>query len=79
MNLQTLAEPSSDTLDAIARAIRLRTSGQIRDLHVDFLDGEVILSGRTSTYYTKQLAQHAALGILEDEHLENAIVVTVAR
>jgi hypothetical protein len=31
------------------------------------------------TYYTKQIAQHAALGVLEDEHLENAIVVAVGR
>ncbi|HUG89547.1 MAG TPA: BON domain-containing protein [Planctomycetaceae bacterium] len=75
MNLQTLAEPSPDTLDAIARAIRLRTSGQIRDLHVDVLDGEVVLSGRTSTYYTKQLATHAVLDLVDDLALSNDIEV----
>jgi hypothetical protein len=37
----------------------------------------VVLEGQCATYYTKQLAQHAALGVLEDEHLENAIAVTV--
>lgn len=75
MNLQTFAEPTSDTVEAIERAVRLRTSGQIRDLHVDLLDGEVILSGRTSTYYTKQLATHAVLDLLDDLELSNDIEV----
>ena len=39
----------------------------------------VVLEGECTTYYTKQLAQHAAMGVLEDEHLENAIVVNVRR
>jgi hypothetical protein len=38
----------------------------------------VYLEGRCATYYTKQLAQHAAMGIIEDEHLENLIVVRCA-
>jgi hypothetical protein len=37
----------------------------------------VILEGQCATYYTKQLAQHAAMGILDDEQLENAIEVRV--
>jgi len=36
-----------------------------------------VLEGECSTYYSKQLAQHAALGVLEDEPLENTIVVVV--
>ena len=75
MNLQTLAEPTQNTLEAIERAIRLRTSGQIRDLHVDLSDGELILTGRTSTYYTKQLATHAVLDLVDDLGLSNDIEV----
>jgi hypothetical protein len=37
----------------------------------------IVLEGSCATYYTKQLAQHAALGVLEEEHLENAIVVAI--
>jgi hypothetical protein len=43
------------------------------------LDGAVLLQGQCATYYTKQLAQHAALGILDDERLENDIEVCVPR
>jgi hypothetical protein len=46
---------------------------------VRVFEGLVILEGQCATYYTKQLAQHAALGLLEDEQLENAIVVQVPR
>jgi hypothetical protein len=75
VNVQTLAEPTQNTLEAIERAIRLRTSGQIRDLHVDVLDGELILTGRTTTYYTKQLATHAVLDLVDDLDLSNDIEV----
>ena len=37
----------------------------------------IVLEGRCSTFYTKQLAQHAALGVLDEEQLENAIIVTM--
>jgi hypothetical protein len=75
MNLQTFAEPTHDTVEAVERAIRLRTSGQIRELHVDISDGEVVLTGRTSTYYTKQLATHAVLDLVDDLGLSNEIEV----
>jgi hypothetical protein len=63
---------------AIRQRIESRLVGRIRDLAVRFVDNTVVLEGSCSTYYSKQLAQHAALGVLEDqEHLENAIVVVV--
>jgi hypothetical protein len=46
-------------------------------LNVRVLADLVILEGQCATYYTKQLAQHAAMGVLEDEQLDNAIVVRV--
>jgi hypothetical protein len=64
---------------AIRQRIKQRLAGRVRNLEVRVFDGLVILEGECATYYTKQLAQHTALGILEDEHLENAIVVTVPR
>jgi hypothetical protein len=62
---------------AIRQRIETRLAGRIRDLAVRIKGDTIVLEGSCATYYTKQLAQHAALGVLEDEHLENAIVVHV--
>ena len=64
---------------AIRQRIESRLPGRVRNLVVRILAGTVVLEGQCATYYTKQLAQHAALGILEEEHLENSIAVTVGR
>ena len=64
---------------AITQRIESRLPGRVRNLHVRITNEGVVIEGLCATYYTKQLAQHAALGVLEDEHLENAIVVTVGR
>ena len=61
--------------ETVERFVRLRTGGTIRSLHVEVHDGEVILTGRTSTYYNKQLATHAALDAAEDLSLINDIKV----
>src|SRR5947207_6810908 len=62
---------------AIQQRIETRLLGRVRNLCVRVFDGVVILEGECATYYTKQLAQHTAMGIIEDEHLENSIVVSV--
>jgi len=64
---------------AIRQRIESRLPGRVRELSVRILERTVVLEGQCATYYTKQLAQHAALGILEDEKLENAIEVNVPR
>jgi hypothetical protein len=64
---------------AIRQRIESRLGGRVRDLAVRIAGDKVVLEGECSTYYTKQLAQHAALGVLEDEQLDNAIVVEVRR
>jgi hypothetical protein len=60
---------------AIRQRIDSRLAGRVRNLAVRVRSDLVVLEGECNTFYTKQLAQHAAMGILEDEHLENAIVV----
>jgi hypothetical protein len=45
------------------------------NLHVEFNGQEVVLRGRTATYYTKQLAQHGALEILGGQPVVNDIEV----
>jgi hypothetical protein len=62
---------------AIRQRIESRLGGRVHDLAIRIRGNTILLEGRCATFYTKQLAQHAALGVLEDEQLENAIVVTL--
>lgn len=64
---------------AIRQRIESRLVGRIRELSVRISGNTIVLEGKCSTYYSKQLAQHAALGALEDEQLENTISVEVPR
>jgi hypothetical protein len=64
---------------AIRQRIESRLHGRVRNLAVRILGDTVVLEGQCSTYYTKQLAQHTALGVLEHEHLDNEIEVCVPR
>ena len=64
---------------AIRQRIESRLVGRVRELAVRIKGNTIVLEGKCSTYYTKQLAQHAALGVLEDEQLDNAIAVEVPR
>jgi hypothetical protein len=64
---------------AIRQRIESRLHGRVRNLLVKIHGQTVVLEGQCATYYSKQLAQHCALGILENEQLENLIVVGVAR
>ena len=47
----------------ITRLVQSKTGGRIQGLNVEVMDGEVVISGRTTTYYLKQLATHAALDL----------------
>ncbi|MCC7475514.1 MAG: hypothetical protein IT425_08970 [Pirellulales bacterium] len=68
--------PSPSELEGlIHQRIQTRLLGRVRNLRVRVETDSVLLEGECSTFYTKQLAQHAAMGVLEHEHLENAIVV----
>ena len=61
--------------EQIERCVRIRTGGMIRGLRVDVLDDDVVISGRTTTYYNKQLATHAALDAINEMTLVNDIEV----
>ena len=59
----------------IERAIRVRTGRTVHDLAVQVTKEGIVLTGSCSTYYTKQLAQHAAMTLLAHERLVNDIEV----
>lgn len=61
--------------DEIERLVRSKTGGMVRGLHVEVLNDHVVLSGRASTYYAKQLATHAAFDFDRELALTNDIEV----
>lgn len=63
----------------IRERIAARLGVRIRNLAVAVDRGVIHLAGQCSTYYSKQLAQHAVLGVVEDEVIDNEIEVTVPR
>ena len=75
MNLQTVSEASQSLVETIERNVQSRTGGMIRGLHVDVVGDDIFVSGRTSTYYNKQLATHAVLAAVQGMNLTNDIEV----
>jgi hypothetical protein len=62
--------------DQIARMVQSRTGGRIVGLNVELTGAGVTISGRTTTYYLKQLATHAALDFAgQFRSLTNDIIV----
>ncbi len=59
----------------IRKRIESRLPCRIRDLAVYASENAIVLEGQCRTYYTKQIAQHAAMGVLEYERLINHIEV----
>ncbi len=59
----------------ILQRIESRLCGRVRELSVCRSPNAIVLTGYCSTYYTKQLAQHAAMGVLQYERLINDIEV----
>ena len=63
----------------ILERIESRLPCRIRHLTVYATENAVVLAGECSTYYTKQIAQHAAMGALEYERLINNIDVRTSK
>jgi hypothetical protein len=73
--------PLTDELSAerllvrVEQAVRRELGRRIRDLKVELCQEGVRISGRCTTYYSKQLAQHAAMTAARGTALINEIVV----
>lgn len=71
---ETLAE--AEMLAAsIEREVWRETGGGVRNLRVEVSPDGTLLTGRCSTYYTKQKAQHAAMRVSGGGQLTNRIEV----
>ena len=67
--------------DVTAQAQRALSSSPIfdlRDLHVEFINGSLLLSGRVETFYHKQLAQEAVRHVADGVRLVNGVDVEYA-
>jgi osmotically-inducible protein OsmY len=60
---------------SIERAVQEETYHRIHSLTVEIGPDGVLLRGYCSSYYYKQLAQHAAMSFPGAGHLRNEIVV----
>lgn len=71
-----------ECIQSIARItarIEARIPGRIRDLVVSASGKAIVLSGSCYTYYSKQMAQHTARGLLEHDRVINKIKVLPPR
>jgi hypothetical protein len=59
----------------LERVVQMRTGRRVRHLAIDVFPERVILRGRTTSYYVKQLAQHGVRDLLPHVSLENTIAV----
>ena len=68
-------EEAEELAISIERAVLRETGHGVQDLTVEVDRQGVRLTGRCTTYYCKQLAQHAAMGMPGGDRLTNLIEV----
>lgn len=61
--------------ELLTRGVNSITRRQVIDLEIDFDGHHVKVTGRTRTYYIKQLATHAIRALCPAARLENEILV----
>ncbi len=52
---------SQSVAERVEQTVLARTGGRIRELRVRLTGDRLVITGRTSTYYSKQLVTHAAI------------------
>jgi hypothetical protein len=64
-----------ELLQELIRLVLVRTNRRVRDLTIEMSPERIVLRGRSSSYYVKQLAQHGVREMLPHVSLENSIDV----
>lgn len=52
--------PDRELLDEIEMRVQSCLGGRVQDLRILYVEGGLVLRGRSHSYYAKQLAQHHA-------------------
>jgi hypothetical protein len=68
-------EEAEELAASIERAVQYETGRGVSDLAVEVNSRGILLKGRCHTYYTKQLAQHAAMSMPGGDRITNCIEV----
>ncbi len=76
VGLPETVEEAEELAASIERAVQRETGRQIRNLSVEVNRDGVRLRGHCTTYYCKQLAQHAAMAVPGGDRLTNSIEVS---
>lgn len=80
MQQLTLSNPKAginqEQLDRIEQRIKCQLSGRLRGFSLKCGSDGLVLRGRTRTYYSKQLAQHAVMDATDLPIVRNDIEVT---
>ena len=69
-------EEAEELATSIEQAVQRETGRGVANLTVEVSPEGILLKGRCTTYYTKQLAQHAAMSMPGGERLINSIEVS---
>lgn len=64
-----------DLIEQVEQAVHSRTGGRIRGLCIRINEGCLVVTGRTSTYYNKQLVTHAVRDAVDDMSVLNEVEV----
>ncbi len=72
----SLEAPGSSEEERVTSIIRQATGGLIRQLKVESVNKEIVITGVTDLYYHKQLVTRAVLGICGSDTLRNNITVS---
>ena len=62
-------------LDQIEEHVQCRLVGRVRQFHLDWHEGGLVLHGHAMTYYAKQIAQHAVMAATSLPILANEMEV----
>lgn len=65
MPVETYLPMCQSVAERVEQTVLARTGGRIRGLRVQLAGDRLVITGRTSTYYSKQLATHAAIDAAE--------------
>ncbi len=69
-------ETPTSLTERVETKVRQLTHGRIRNLMVEEIRGQVIVSGQAPSRHTKQLAMHGALELLTGETFAEKITVS---
>jgi hypothetical protein len=69
--------PTSHVATQATHALRKSSHPALRKLSVEGAEGNLIISGRVTSYYLKQLAQETIMSIREGMRLVNKVDVVV--